>query len=358
MNRTNLARLALSCLLTLTPAALSHAADDAAPDTPAANAPGTDTALLYSIERHEAGALPMASQLRRLLPADTVVLTLEAGTQRFHALRQEPEQAEPTGAVLLLPDPGIGPAWLQQAAALRFDLARNGWLTLAVEPPPPDRPPVPERTLPVMKSIGAASAATGTSAAAPAAGNRDTGTDQTAATTPAAPFAERFQERVDLALEELRQTPTEVLIVVAFGRAAPWATQYVTEHPELNLALMLIDPLPDEQADAPNLDQLWSRLGGTRVIDLFHEPLPGYPQAAPDARVRRAQARRAELSGYYQSRIAAPFTGWNNEMPWLTRSARGLIRSRILEPLAAEKAVADNRVPAPAGQTPPGLPRN
>lgn len=339
------AALALALLLPLAPA--SRAADDNSPaDTPASGAaPGL--ADLHTLERHEAGALPLDSRLSLQLPEDTVVLTLEVGDQRFHALRQPPDRAEPIGTLLLLPDPELGPAWPRQVAALRYDLAQAGWLTLALEPPAADVSPLPARTLPVMTALGSASAAAPDTGAAPAPGSE---------VQSPRPFAERFRERLDLALEELRQTPAEVTLVIAFGRAAPWAADYLRRHPELKLELMLLDPLPDQQPEAPVLGDLWAELGDTRVIDLYQDPLPGYPQAHSAARIRREQATRAGLAHYTQSRIATPLDGWREQMPWLSRRVRGLIQSRILEPLEEEKKIADNRQEGAPSQSPPGIP--
>jgi hypothetical protein len=334
----------------------------AAEETPAEGAALPDEttqslADLYKIQRTQAGALPMESRLRQQLPMDTTVLTLEVGDERFHALRQEADRAEPIGALLLLPDPGVDEGWVEQSAAIRFDLAQKGWLTLVMQPPVPDQPTLPERTLPVMKTIAvgqtrANGEAAGDQAPAEPAQASQTadsetpetgaGAGQPAPTAPRAPFGERFNERINLALEELREPPVEPVTLVAFGRSGPWAADFIANNPQLNLDLVLVDPLPASAADGPALGTLWAQLSNTRIIDIYHDPLPGYPRAGPDARVRRAAARRAEVPGYYQSRIATPFTGWRDEMPWLSRKLRGLLESRILQPMADAKRLENN----------------
>ncbi|WP_432697933.1 DUF3530 family protein [Marinobacterium sp. YM272] len=329
-------------------------AAEEAENTASAAAPGMDMAKLYEVERSSAGNLPLDSQLRKLLPADTVVLTMEVGEQRFHALRQEANREDAVGGLLLVPDPAIGPAWVNQVEALRFDLAQKGWLTLALEPPASERPSLPERTLPVMQPINAGSA--GASGAVPSDSAQPTPAADTAQETnaePPAPFAERFSERMDLVLEQLRSEPLEPLVVISFGRATPWTIDYLLSHPELDLALVMIDPLPDSAPDAPVLTTLLESLGDMRIVDIYHAPLPGYPRAAPDARIRKDLARREGLANYLQSPVSGSFTGWNDEMPWLTAKVRGLIKAGILAPIAEEQEEAAAAAPAP-GQNQPG----
>ncbi|MBV1787323.1 alpha/beta hydrolase family protein [Marinobacterium sp. D7] len=321
-----------------------------------APAPATDMGALYDLQRGEAGNPPLDEKLGRQLPADTSVLTMETGGQRFHALRQEAERAEPWGWILLLPDPGMGEAWTQQVEALRFDLARHGWLTLALEPPQPDLPTLPERSLPVMKSFSQASEPTAntppspaSSGAVPASADDDT--------NPPAPFAERFNERIALALEQLPQQENQSHILLAFGRAASWSAAYITAHPELDASLILLDPLADTQPNAPMLSELWEPLGSTRVLDLYHAPLPGYPAAASAARIRKAQAQRAKMERYRQAKIAPPFTGWQPQMPWLTQTVRGVIKSQIVEPLEQARALEKYALPTEPNQTKPGTVR-
>lgn len=328
--------------------------------TASAAAPGFDMAELYKVERSSAGDLPLDSKLRQLLPADTVVLTMEVGEQRFHALRQEADREEAVGGLLLVPDPAIGTAWIEQVEALRFDMAQKGWLTLALEPPRPDQQPLPERTLPVMQSFAGTSSAA--SAAAPAnsepqASETDSSANQEPPQPPLAPFAERFTERMDLTLEQLTTDSLEPIVVIAFGRATPWVMDYLSQQTDSGLPLVMIDPMPDFSPEAPLFANLWDNLEETRIIDAYHSPLPGYPQAAPDARIRKGQARRAGIDNYLQVRIAGPFTGWQEEMPWLTAKIRGLIKSEILAPLAEEKE-QQQEAQTPQAQNPPGMPGN
>jgi len=336
------------------------AEDDPAANDNAASAAVVDMGALYKLERSEAGNPPLDERLGQQLPADTSVLTLEVGDQRFHALRQEAEGPEPLGWILLLPDPGIGPAWTQQVEALRFDLARHGWLTLALEPPQPNPPELPERTLPVMKSLDAASAAVADPQAqagnASDSGSNNDPENDTDDTEPLRPFGERFNERVALALEQLPRQQGEARILLAIGRAANWSAAFVAARPELDVGLILLDPLPDRQENTPLLSELWQQLGSTRVLDLYHAPLPGYPQAAPDARIRRTQAQRAKMEHYHQSKIAPPFIGWQRQMPWLTQIVRGAIKSRIVEPLATTQGQEPQARPSEPLQTRPGAP--
>lgn len=338
---------------------LAAQASEETEGTASAAAPSFDMAELYNVERSSAGNLPLDSKLRQLLPADTVVLTMEIGEQRFHALRQEADREEPVGGLLLVPDPAIGTVWVQQVEALRFDLAQKGWLTLAMEPPQPDEQPLPERTLPVMQSFasGAASAAEPVANEAEETNTGNNVSDEQPE-APLAPFAERFAERMDLALEQLTADSLEPVVVIAFGRATPWVMDYLNQQAEQRLSLVMIDPIPDQSADAPLFTTLWAGLDETRIVDIYHSPLPGYPQAAPDARIRKGQARREGLPNYLQVRAAGPFTGWHDEMPWLTAKVRGLIQTGILTPIAEEKEKEQQEAQAAQTQNPPGMPRN
>ncbi|WP_188745702.1 DUF3530 family protein [Marinobacterium zhoushanense] len=345
-------------LLTSLPRFAIAADGPAGADNPASATP-TDMGALYDLQRSEAGNPPSDERLGRQLPADTSVLTMEIDGQRFHALRQEAERAEPWGWILLLPDPGMGPAWPQQVEALRFDLARHGWLTLALEPPQPVPPAVPERSLPVMKSFSSASEPA-ESMPTPAPADREGSSVQaepdteTDAAKPPGTFAERFNERIALVREQLPQQENQIRIVLAFGRAAGWSAAYIAAHPELDASLVLLDPLPDTQADAPRLSGLWEQLGSTPVLDLYHAPLPGHPEAASAARIRKSQAQRAKMEHYRQSRIAPPFIGWQPEMPWLTQTIRGVIKSQIIESLEQVRTPEQGTQPSIQGQTQPG----
>ncbi|KEA63286.1 hypothetical protein ADIMK_2810 [Marinobacterium lacunae] len=335
--------LLLILLSSLTGQAL--AADETG-DSPASAASGS----LYNVERSEAGNTPLDEQLGEQLRSDTSVLTMEVGDQRFHALRQEADTAATAGWVLLLPDPGMGPAWPQQVEALLFNLAQHGWLTLALEPPRISAPSIPERTLPVMKSFSAASAAAPSDSETP-----ETSTEEQ---SPEPSFGERFNERVALALEQLPNEEDKPRIFLAFGRSAGWSASFIAEHPELGASLIILDAIPDTQTDAPTLEEQWGKLTSTRVLDLYHTPLPGYPQAASDAQVRKAQSQRAKMEYYRQSRIAPPFSGWQKEMPWLSQTIRGLIKSQIVKPMEEQRRKERYAVPDSPKQVKPGMPAN
>ncbi len=350
----------LALLLSIAPA---QAADE--PAVPEDATPATATTPPPPRERFSAGSASSAEQLTQALAGDTRVLTLESDSESFHALLQLPAEPEPLGAILLVADPDTAEAWAEQVAALHFALARHGWITLALQPPSPVPASVPPRTLPVRAQL------TPVTAVAPTEPAPDTATPETTTPAPATPveesaatatlpqsFAEQFNERLALVSEELdnlQNGSSSIRILLAIGRAAPWAMDYVAGHPQNALQLVMIDPQPDPAEGAPVIGELWDKLGEARVVDLYHAPLPGYPQAAPDARMRREQAQRQQLANYYQARLPGSFTGWEAQMPWLVRSVQGTLEKQILEPIraAAELKAAAAANPPPS-QRPPG----
>lgn len=301
-----------------------------------------------TVERAAAGDLPMDDLLRQQLPADTSVMTLEVGQQKFHALMQQPDRPDALGGILLLPDPDSGPDWARQSQALLIGLARRGWLTLALQPPTPDEVKLPERTLPVLQPVAASGAAPSVPAT-PASNAASTAKPANANTPPPPPFAQRLQERLDQAIQELGNQKVPRLVLLAFGRAAPWAAEYAVKHPQQKIQLVLLDALPDSNDKAPALSKLWQGLVDTHVIDVYHLTLPYYPSAAPDARMRREQARRQRMKLFHQVILPQSFDGWQPDMPWLVASINGALKSQILEP--AQKQAPK---PPPLVQTAPG----
>ncbi len=298
--------------------------------------------------RYSTGIDSLEHQVLRQLGHSHELLDIQADGDRFSLLYRPAMTPEPHGALLVVPDPGAAGAWLEQVRALADYLPEHGWSLLAVEPPPIPPPALPERTLPVMTKM------VGTTAPAEAQ-NKQPETD-TETTSPEAlqpkSYPERLQQRLELAWQELDQRSTgEQQVVVGIGKGAAWSAALAVARGD-EIALVVIDPQPDAEA-ARSLDSLLEPLESHILIDLYHSPLPGYPEAEPDARERRLQAARLGLSGYHQSRLPGVFRSWRSDMPRLARQTRGLLERTLLDNEPEEKAGLLPE-PEPLMQTRPG----
>lgn len=328
--------------------------------------PGIYTAAEQT--RHSAGEEPARTQILHQLDASHELIDIEVEGQVFSMLYRPAMTPTPHGALLILPDPGVAEAWLEQVRALTNYLPEHGWSVLGIQPPSLQQERLPERTLPVLTDI-APPTTPETVTTAPA----ETGTPATTETTstpasmsptdPAAaatgPPTPSFEQQIEQRLEQARNTlakrnPGKQLVVMGMGRAAIWSTAWTARQDE-NTHLLLIDPHPDPLAP-DSLNELLKRMETRTIIDLYHHPLPGYPEAEPDARQRRLSAERLGLARYHQSRLPGVFRGWQAEMPWLVRHVRGILERMLLDEDAentdteAATPEADRRL-----QTPPGL---
>jgi len=332
---------ALAALLTLAPAQAESPADSPAP------------------VRHAAGSLDDTGQLLLLLEADAELISLTLEESRFHLVFHPAETPVPDGNLLILPDMDAGPGWLEQGLVISRYLARHGWNTLILQPPSPPDMPLPQRTLPSLKAIRPGSTAgspaaetppTEDSASSGAPPEATAPPEQPAAGTPALSFAEQMQQQLSLAQTELQQrshADTEINVILGIGHSAPWAAAYAVTQGE-GWDLVMVNPRSDTNDEISLITQLPLIKG--RVIDLYYLPMPGYPEAAPDARLRRQLAVRHELKDYHQARLPGPFRGWRGEMFPLVRQLRGLLERVLLTPAAEEAKIP----PPPEAQTPPG----
>lgn len=309
----------------------------------------TGLCLAETPTRSTAGVDTLEQQVLQQLYRSHEWLEMQADNDRFNLLYRPAMTPDSPGALLILPDPGVAAGWLEQVRALTAYLPEHGWAVLAVEPPLLPETEPPRRTLPVMTGVRPglpANDADSPDAPPPAATTpsgdnttpaaaKDNG-DTTNVTTAALPYPEQLQQRLELAWQELAQRNTgEHTIVLGIGRGAVWSAQLAINKGE-DTGLILLDPLPDLQSK-PSLTELLKPLEANSVIDLYHFPLPSYPDAEPDARQRRLQANKLGLSRYHQSRLPGVFRGWKPEMPWLVRQVRGLLERILIKEADAEK---------------------
>ncbi len=322
--------------------------------TPLAAAEGEET-------RAQAGVTSIEDQLIEALDPSYELLELDTGNDRYTLVFRPAMTPNPMGNLLLLPDTGSAEAWLDQSRALADYLPEHGWNLMILQPPQPADPALPKRTLPVIKRLGSAAPAPaeGNEAATPpqetTAGTEPgaaVSTDEiTADTQPAQPFPDKYNARFQAAWSELSQRGGgERKLVLGIGSSATWAAQFALSQGQ-DVDLVTLNPRPAQDA-AEGLGELMIKLKEQRVIDLYYSPLPGYPDAEPDARQRQLLAKREGLLNYHQSRLPGVFRGWSADMPWMTRKVRGVLE-RVYE---TDKAVPMEPLPGTLKLQPPQPP--
>jgi hypothetical protein len=263
------------------------------------------------------------AQLRDSIPADTEIILLEQGDDSYPALLQQAERADAFGGILILTDTDSGNQWLEQSHALRLHLAEHGWWTLASQ-------------LPLTPRLTTA------------ASTQDQEAAQQAHRT-------LVQQRIQQGLQTLREREQERLLILAIGRSAAQATDFLHQNSaESDTRLILINPRPADDAHWPRFLQQLTELDRT-LIDLYAEPYPPGEAAIPDARMRRNAARQAGLEDFHQSRIKTPWAGWSQQMSWLTRQVRGMLIRHVIE--ADQRLTEQAATPENVDQRPPGVRR-
>lgn len=282
----------------------------------------TFLALLISILISTAqGENLSETELRRSLPADTLLEFLEDSEGTFPKLTQLAVRAEPLGAILLLTDTLSQQQWLDQSQHLRIYLAEQGWLTLTLP-------------LPIQ----------------PVRTDRDTDDS----------FAERLDQhasRVTSRIESgLSSITEERILIIAFGRSVEWAIRSLQNHNlqsnDPGIRLIMINPRPANDQNPLSLLEAMAEIEST-VIDLYKEPYPADQKAIPDARMRRNTMVRAGHPDFHQQVIKDAI--WGRESDWLKRQVRGLINTHII--LADKRREAMTPEAMEVDERPPGIRR-
>ncbi|MFC6669671.1 DUF3530 family protein [Marinobacterium aestuariivivens] len=262
--------------------------------------------------------------LARTLSAETETVWLETNSDRTLTLYYPAIQANPVGALILLPDEHRHPDWPTDLHPLRIGLAQHGWDTLAVSLPAADPPPIPERTLPVSSaSASPAPSSTTTEPPAPATG----------AEPPLESYGERVEKICEAAMRHLESRQRERLILLGSGTGATWAAQCAKRFQDSHkLSLILLEPRIPETPRAPELTTLMPELK-MAILDLYR--LPDTPLDRGDDRARRrAHAmQRAGAGQYHQSRLPPRLP---DDGDWLVREVRGRIDRYLLTPKPVE----------------------
>ena len=281
------------------------------------------------IERPQAGVMAPADQITQALDSSYQLLELDTGSDRFALLFRPAMTPNAKGNLLLIPDTGIADAWLEQSRALTAYLPEHGWNLLVVQPPDPPQPPLPARTLPSHQQTEPPATDTeAPPAAADGAQTADEGgtsdADVANDESPSVSFPDQINARLQTAWSELSQRGSgKQKLVLGIGSSATWGAQFVLAQGG-NMDLIIFNPRPAPEAP-DSLAELIIKLKQRQIVDLYHHPLPGYPDAEPDARQRRLLARRIGMSGYHQSRLPGVFRGWQGDTLWLARQVRGIM---------------------------------
>ncbi len=313
--------------------------------------------------RAQAGVMSLEDQLIEALAPSYQLLELDTGNDRYTLVFRPAMTPAPLGNLLLLPDTGSAEAWLDQSRALADYLPEHGWNLMVLQPPEPADPALPERTLPVIKRLAAATptptdeneaVAPPPEAAAAEQDQAASNTEDSADSQPALPFPDQYNARFQAAWSELSQRGGgELKLILGIGSSATWAAQFALSQGQ-DVDLITLNPRPARDA-AEGLGELMIKLKQQRVIDLYYSPLPGYPDAEPDARQRKLLAKREGLLNYHQSRLPGVFRGWNTDMPWMTRQVRGVLE-RIYETEKLETLDTVPNAPLLQPPQPPGTP--
>ncbi len=324
--------------------------------TPLAAAEGEET-------RAQAGVTSIEDQLIEALDPSYELLELDTGNDRYALVFRPAMTPNPMGNLLILPDTGSAEAWLDQSRALADYLPEYGWNLMVLQPPEPADPALPERTLPVIKRLSSAAPAPTEEneavvpppdAAAPEQDQAASNTEDSADSQPVLPFPDQYNARFQAAWSELSQRGGgERKLILGIGSSATWAAQFALSQGQ-DVDLITLNPRPAIYA-AEDLGELMIKLKAQRVIDLYYSPLPGYPDAEPDARQRQLLAKREGLHNYHQSRLPGVFRGWNTDMPWMTRQVRGVLE-RIYETEKLETLDIVPNAPLLQPPQPPGTP--
>ncbi|EXJ12700.1 MULTISPECIES: DUF3530 family protein [Nitrincola] len=244
------------------------------------------------------------------LPADSELRILDVSEDRFRVLIQHANQSTPEGALMLLADPEAGPSWLEQTHSLRTYMAEFGWFTLALD-------------LPARQHLIV-----------------DTDAESR--------YVNQITERIRAAKIEIDRENIETLVVIALGRSAGWATDFLRQQPDM-AHLIMIDPQPHHPNQWSALIEGMSALTEKAVIDIY----PARLQRLPDIRIRANQAKRSDLVRYHSQPMKGEYAGWKLDMPWLNRQVRGAIKTFITQADASIEAKRAMQEP-PREQLPPG----
>ncbi|MCT8163136.1 MULTISPECIES: alpha/beta hydrolase family protein [unclassified Pseudomonas] len=319
--------LAMCCLASFFPLA-AHAAD-AEPAQPAAEA-ATAVTRAPLLERSREDALALEASVPKAEQQ-----TLQAGDERFLALWKPANDADPQGAVIIVPGAGESADWPDVVGPLRRKFPDIGWHSLSVSLPDllADRPQARVETKPTpSKEQGQGESApakdtpddANANVAQATAADADTAeaTDAEEATEHNDPVdAERIFARLDAAVAYAQQQNSRSIVLIGHGSGAYWAARYLSEKqpPQVQKLVMVAAQTParveqDLEALAPTLK--------VPTADFYFATRSADSNAA---RLRLQASKRQKESQYKQLSLIAMPGNPKSEQEQLFRRVRGWI---------------------------------
>ena len=237
------------------------------------------------------GVESLETQLTRQLSADTEVISVETGEDKFYALQNLAFSPEPEGGILVLTDPRADADWITQSEHLRRILPEHGWTLVTLE-----------------------------------ATNNET--------------EEQRLSRARTLLDEIRRLEIERLVVLAYGEAVNTAMSLSSEDSELRLVFLdaILPRVPRSE-----ISEMMRALEEVSVIDMTHQLHPSDKRVVEDARLRQQLARQLPLPMYVSRRLNAPFTDWNASQLSFAKNIAGALKTHIIE--AEAEAEMANSMP-------------
>lgn len=291
----------------------------------------------------------MASDLHRALRGDEQVV-LKSGKERVLALWRPANAATPKGVVILLPGDGESADWPRAIGPLRRGLPDQGWHTLsltlpdperpirviaptpAVEeqpdevdaPPPDDGPEEPPAEPPAEDNTAIETPYLPEQAAAepeqPASEEAEPEpTEEVAEEPEVLDLAGRIDQRIDAALQLARSRQAVTIVLLGHGSGAYWAARYIqSQQPGDVSHLLAIQPRQPADAELA-LERLLPELG-IATGDFYYKDTPA---ASAEARQRLNASRRLAHPHYSQTGLQPLTADRHGEQQQLLRRVRG-----------------------------------
>lgn len=336
-----------------------------AEDTPPPAATEAQTAeppaAITTVPRTEPS--PQASLLadlsNELKNAETEILNLEAGDDKFVAYYHNRSGALSHGGIIFFPNDYTHPNWPIFIEPLRTGLSDFGWSTLAVSLPEPVILAKPIRTRPSLKAIRVKPPTEAQDTAALPADKSTTLAPPAPSENPVLQSSEsytRIIQRGITAVQVLQQKEIDQFVLVGIGTGATWATALALDlQAQSNVNLLIINAEQSLDISAPQLLELIPKLKLT-TIDLYSSnPNSSSNTSGITADLRIKTARRNSLNNYHQSRLPMT-TNTIQGQDWLVRYTRGLLETYIVKAEKETTLIPPSAPSAPSINQAPGMP--
>lgn len=292
------------CLSLLLPCAFSVKAADPAPaataEKPAEEKPAERQPLLERSQEE-------AAALERKVPAQEQQ-QLQAGSDTFLALWKPANNAEPKGAVIIIPGAGETADWPQAIGPLRQKLPDADWSSLSITLPDLQSDVIAPRVMapaaaPKAPETGSKDSTTAQPIEQAAGGEAEVADQVVAETTEeqAKADAERIFSRVDAAIAYAEQQSARSIVVLGHGTGAYWAARYLSEKQTAQVEkFVMIDAQMPAKAK-PVLAELTPTLK-LPTADIFYMDKPLDRNAALE---RMQASKRLKTSAFSQVALKA-----------------------------------------------------